>query len=194
MPNILTLICPSCQRALRVPEDLLGQWVKCPSCGETFTAPDSADELAPRPRPAPPPEPPPPPRRDDYDRDRGRRGYDDRDDDPGWRSDAADGKVQAIAVMTLIGGIVGCLFAVGWMATCFGFLWPGTYYSLVMGILAIVKGAALLGVNARREAAPQGTAILQIINIVVLDVANLTMGIIILVFLNEPEVRRYYRG
>src|ERR1700730_13265153 len=30
--------CPSCNRQLRVPEDLLGKQVKCPSCGMTFTA------------------------------------------------------------------------------------------------------------------------------------------------------------
>lgn len=47
----LVVSCPSCERKLRVPEDLLGQEVKCPSCGEVFTA--SADLGA-----APPPRPP----------------------------------------------------------------------------------------------------------------------------------------
>jgi hypothetical protein len=35
---------------------------------------------------------------------------------------------------------------------------------------------------------------MQIINIINLDVVNCAMGIISLVFLNEPEVRRYFRG
>jgi predicted Zn finger-like uncharacterized protein len=30
--------CPSCNAVLRVPDDLLGQQVKCPKCQETFTA------------------------------------------------------------------------------------------------------------------------------------------------------------
>ncbi len=30
--------CPSCTRKLRVPEDLLGKQVRCPTCGHTFTA------------------------------------------------------------------------------------------------------------------------------------------------------------
>src|SRR5437867_900616 len=30
--------CPSCERKLRVPEDLLGTRVKCPTCGGTFNA------------------------------------------------------------------------------------------------------------------------------------------------------------
>ncbi|HEV3082160.1 MAG TPA: hypothetical protein VGY66_20425 [Gemmataceae bacterium] len=30
--------CPSCQRKLNLPEDLLGRQVRCPTCGHTFTA------------------------------------------------------------------------------------------------------------------------------------------------------------
>lgn len=36
MPIIVS--CSSCQRSLRVPDDLLGKLVKCPTCGHTFTA------------------------------------------------------------------------------------------------------------------------------------------------------------
>jgi hypothetical protein len=78
--------CPACQRKLQVPESLLGQDVRCPTCGATFVA-RLADEpqpaphaAAPPPRWAPEPEPPlrPRPRRrgpDDYD-----DGYDDYED------------------------------------------------------------------------------------------------------------------
>src|SRR5690242_6374323 len=41
------LDCPSCARKLRVPDEFLGKSVRCPTCGETFGAPDS-----------PPPSPP----------------------------------------------------------------------------------------------------------------------------------------
>src|SRR5437899_794272 len=34
----IQLACPSCGRQLRVPDNLLGQQVKCPSCEKTFTA------------------------------------------------------------------------------------------------------------------------------------------------------------
>jgi hypothetical protein len=34
MPEVVT--CPSCERKLRLPDDLLGQEVKCPTCGTTF--------------------------------------------------------------------------------------------------------------------------------------------------------------
>ncbi|HXG12973.1 MAG TPA: zinc-ribbon domain-containing protein [Gemmataceae bacterium] len=36
MPTIVD--CPSCERKLRVPDDMLGKKVKCPKCGTTFTA------------------------------------------------------------------------------------------------------------------------------------------------------------
>jgi predicted Zn finger-like uncharacterized protein len=40
MPEIIR--CPSCERQVRVPDQLLGKLVKCPTCGTTFTAPANA--------------------------------------------------------------------------------------------------------------------------------------------------------
>jgi predicted Zn finger-like uncharacterized protein len=188
-----TISCPSCQRTLRVPESLLGQLVKCPTCRETFTA---ALEGPPPRREAPPPpprprdyagdEPPPRPYRDERD---------DWEDDDRPRRREKPSKVQAIGVMTLVGGILATLLGVG--LTLGGFpvccFWPGTYFSLVMGIMAIVKGADLLGANAHRSKPPMAVAVMQIINGVNGDFVNLTMGIITLVFLNDPEVKRYFR-
>src|SRR5262249_50877236 len=34
----IQISCPQCQRQLRVPDNLVGQLVKCPSCQNTFTA------------------------------------------------------------------------------------------------------------------------------------------------------------
>src|SRR5439155_12754509 len=110
------------------------------------------------------------------------------------------GKVQAIAIMTLVGGILALLTALTWLGVgglaSFGIccLWPGGYYSLILGILATIKGSKLLGKDGFREAPPKAIAIMQIINIVNGDIANCVMGTLTLVFLNEPEVRNYYRG
>src|SRR5262245_30610432 len=90
--------CPSCQRKLQVPDNLLGQDVQCPTCGAAFVARgggDSAPGQAPPPPratdygPAGPPRapdhPPPAPRDyDRYDRPRRRDDYDD-DYDRGYR-------------------------------------------------------------------------------------------------------------
>lgn len=52
MPEIVN--CPQCERKLRVPDELMGQAVKCPTCNRTFTASPAAP--AP-PSPVQPPEP-----------------------------------------------------------------------------------------------------------------------------------------
>jgi hypothetical protein len=177
---INTVACPSCRRPLRVPDTLLGQFVKCPRCEHTFDAPDDVEAL-----PPPPPEP--------Y-HHRPLLAADDEDLDrppPPYRAGSMPDKVQAIAVMTLVGGILGLVFCVAFAATCFGLLWPGTYYSLVMGVLATVKGAQLLGPRPAGGMPPRATAILQIINIVNLDVINLTLGILVLVFLHDRDVKEY---
>ncbi|MED5381224.1 MAG: GYF domain-containing protein, partial [Verrucomicrobiota bacterium] len=90
------------------------------------------------------------------------------------------GKLQAIAIMTLVGGIIGvlvgllygCYFGVLTIAT-FGFgvvfmLFP--IYSLIFGIMAVTKGSQMLGSNplpAFRSA--KSIAIMQIINIICCD-------------------------
>src|SRR5947209_2382898 len=53
--------CPSCLRQLRVPDDLLGKTVRCPSCQSTFTATASESPAMP-PGPADEGLPPPSPR------------------------------------------------------------------------------------------------------------------------------------
>jgi predicted Zn finger-like uncharacterized protein len=65
MPN--TIHCPSCNRELRVPDELLGKKVKCPACATTFTAsvagPEAAPQAAPQPAALQESEPSEPPRR-----------------------------------------------------------------------------------------------------------------------------------
>ncbi len=104
------------------------------------------------------------------------------------------GKVQAIGIMTLVGGILALL-------TCFGialgtmFIYIPWIYSLVLGIMAIMKGSQMLGSNpAPAFASARTIAIMQIVNIINCDVVNLTLGIISLVFLNDPEVKEHLRS
>jgi len=211
-----TISCPDCQRPLRVPESLLGQAVKCPSCAHTFTAPEQvADEPPPRPvseRPSRRPAAPPP--EDDYDdeprpsrrRPRDDEYEDDYDEAPrrSRRRREKPGKVQAIGIMILIGGILAALYAVGMLAyigiiglASMGIgllccLWPGPYYALIVGIMAIIKGSRLLGDKAHRETPPQGIAIMMIVNIINGDFLNLVLGILVLVFLSDEEVKDYF--
>jgi hypothetical protein len=186
-----TIACPSCRRTLRVPDDLLGCLVKCPACSHNFPAP--SDEPAPE-----PPRRSSPPAKLEEDDGRlppRRRPRDDREEEDlrVRPRDEKPGKVQAMAIMMLVGGILALLHGFAWAVSIVGLCWPGTYYSFVFGVMAIVKASQLLSERAYRQVPPQATAIMQIINIVALDVINLTMGIINLVFLSDPEVKRYFR-
>jgi hypothetical protein len=192
-----TLACSGCGRPLHVPDDLLGQEVKCPACHHTFLAPSTFNgtpvpEAVLSPRQEPPVRP----------ILHGEPQYHAaRMPTPGpfqetaeWRSPTEKPqKVQAIAIMLLAGGIIALLVGIGWAITCIGLAFPMTYYSFVVGIMAIVKAARLMGENARNETPPQAVAIMQIVNIVSGDVINLTLGIITLVFLSDPAVKAYFR-
>ena len=104
------------------------------------------------------------------------------------------GKIQAISVMTLVGGILAILTCLGIGLATVGF-WIPWIYSLVLGIMATIKGSQMLGSNpAPAFASARTIAIMQIVNIFNCDVVNLTLGIISLVFLNDPEVKEHLRS
>ena len=97
--------------------------------------------------------------------------------------------------MTLVGDILAILnfLAVGASSGFVCCLWPGLYYGLVVGIMAIIKGAALISVNAANETPPKTIAIMQIVNIINFDIPNCVMGILTLVFLGDPEVVGFFK-
>ena len=72
------------------------------------------------------------------------------------------------------------------------FLWIPWIYSMVVGILCIIKGAQLLGSNAHLQKPPKTQAILQIINIICCDVTNLILGIISLVLMGNDDVKAFF--
>jgi len=133
-----------------------------------------------------------PPARRDFDKD---EDEDDEDEEPRRRrGPKKPGQVQAIAIMTLVSGILATVWGTLFVLSCYGLLWPGTYYSLFAGIFAIVEGSKLLSEQGYLRPPPRLVSILLIVNIINLNVPCCAMGIINLVFLNEPEVRRYFRG
>jgi hypothetical protein len=201
MPSIID--CPACQGKLRVPAEQVGQPVKVEE--EDLPQRYEQDEYVESDRPSRrrasreeedelPPSPRSVPRRGDdaYEED----GEDNYEEEPrSRRSRVKPGKALAIGIMMLVGGIHAVLLGVG-LGLGSGFaccLWPGTYYSLVVGILAIIKGSQLLSARAYEQTPPKAVAIMQIINIVNVDIINCVLGIVALAFLGEPEIRRYFR-
>ena len=102
------------------------------------------------------------------------------------------GKIQAISIMTLVGGIIGVLIGLSW-GCYFGMITLATFgigvflmilpvYALIFGIMAIIRGSQMLGSNPMPAfKSAKSIAIMQIVNI-------------ILVFLNDPEVKDYLRS
>lgn len=107
------------------------------------------------------------------------------------------GKVQAIAIMTLINGILNVLFGLGLTASIvlgtvgIGLLCaPVTILPSVLGIFEIIGATKLMG-NPPRKFNVKTIAILEICAIIAGDAISLVIGILNLVFYNEPETQQY---
>src|SRR5262245_60190133 len=104
------------------------------------------------------------------------------------------GKVQAIAIMTIVGGCLAFMsvFAsIGLGSVC---LVPCLFipYNITVGVMALVKGIQLINDKDGSQSPPTAQAIMMIINIISLDFVNLVLGILILVFIADPEVKKFY--
>lgn len=110
------------------------------------------------------------------------------------------GKVQTIAIMTLVSGILNIIYSLALIVSFFfgAFVSVGatlcclpiTLYPMILGIFEIISGSKLMATPPKRFDV-QTIAILQIINIIVASVPSLVIGILNLVFYNEPEVKNY---
>jgi predicted Zn finger-like uncharacterized protein len=151
MPEVVN--CPQCKRKLRVPDDLIGKKVKCPTCATTFTASAGAapvpEEEAPRAsrRPATPPDEDEseevprarrlPARSVAYDEE---EDYEDEDEVPVGRRRPQEQTGNGMAVTGMVLGIVG--FVIGFVP-CFG--WVG----FILGILGCVFASIGLAAAVR---------------------------------------------
>jgi len=108
------------------------------------------------------------------------------------------GKLTAIGIMTLIGGILAVLVGIGEAvgvisSLCFAcFLIPGAAVSFFGGIFMIVQGTLLLGQNpAQHIHRTRISASIQIACILAGDVVNLILGILNHVFLSDRAIVDY---
>jgi predicted Zn finger-like uncharacterized protein len=149
--------CPQCQRKLNVPDAQLGQTVRCPLCGEEFTA---AVLHIQRPPPVPAQREPSPRRRDeddDYDR-RAPIGYDDLRTPSGAVRPHRGGPILALG---LIGMFMSFCILPGW----------------VMGGIAASMGATDLQQMARGTMDDSGRGLTkggQVCGIIALIISTLT--------------------
>ena len=108
----MTVVCPSCARKLNVPDNLIGELVKCPVCGQNFKVEEEPASAAPEVQVVQTAAEPPPPKIERKER------RDKEEDDPTWeysprmRRDLEPHRGTLILVL----GILSICMSV----TCFG--------------------------------------------------------------------------
>ncbi|MCD4753576.1 MAG: hypothetical protein K8R40_10930 [Anaerolineaceae bacterium] len=106
-------------------------------------------------------------------------------------------KVTAIAVLSLLNGIVsvfwGIIISIGALATIVGICClPATILPIILGGFEIVYAVHLLS-NPPRPSTPSKTiAILDIISIIYGNFISLVIGILLLVFYNDSDVKKWF--
>jgi len=203
---MIRFACPACSKVYKAGDELAGRKTTCKSCGAivviperpiqevlygTALPPEGMVESTPEPEPPPKRESQAPPRHD-FDADRADDEYED-DWEPRSSSRRKPGRVSAIGGM-LIGGGVWAIFAHLLSIAIFPLwcFWPGLYFGIVWAIFAIIRGAGLLGDRWFRQD-PRTIVIIQIIQAVNLDIVNIAMGIVGLVFLNDRSVHASFK-
>ena len=109
------------------------------------------------------------------------------------------GKLQAIAVMSLVMGIVNILAGTYWLVAGLMMFLVGVVftiipasYLIVLGILEIVNASKLLPDPVKVAQSPKYVAVMEIVAIVTCNVMALVVGILNLVFYNDEEVEMYF--
>jgi hypothetical protein len=108
------------------------------------------------------------------------------------------GKVQAIAIMMLVNGILnilaGLAITAGVVLTSFGFgiiCTPFTILPAVLGVFEVINASRLLTETPKPVKNLQTIAVLEIVAVICGSGLSLIVGILNLVFLSEPEVKAY---
>jgi hypothetical protein len=108
-------------------------------------------------------------------------------------------KVQTIGILMLISGILNILFSIGIGVAVLLTFWliftlcclPFAILPLVLGIFEIIMASKMLSATPQRISyqSVQVIAILEICSIIVGNFISMVLGILNLIFLNEPETK-----
>ena len=117
------------------------------------------------------------------------------------------GKVQAVAIMTLIDGILNIIVAISWGLLIIGgivgtlglgffllFCCPIPIYAVVVGVMEIIYATQIMPEPPTTREFPQYLAIMQIVNILSGNILSIVTGILALVFAKDPEVIAYFES
>jgi hypothetical protein len=121
---------------------------------------------------------------------------------PAFQIAQKPGKIQTIAIMTLISGITNILLMIFWgIFILIGgiaslglgcLLLPLVIPPIVLGVFEITYSAKLLSTPAKPTQPSQTLAILEIICILTGNVIAVAAGIVAIVLYSDPEVKAYF--
>jgi hypothetical protein len=105
--------------------------------------------------------------------------------------------VKTIAILTLINGIVNIFWGLAATATVVSTLVLACLAGFailptILGIFEIIYAARLLSEPMQPVRPSQTIAILEILCVLTLNVFSMIVGILSLVFLNDPQVKEYF--
>ncbi|MFI4861741.1 MAG: hypothetical protein ACIAXF_13805 [Phycisphaerales bacterium JB063] len=106
------------------------------------------------------------------------------------------GKLQAIAIIMLISGIINCLYSLYYLVLapftmCLSLI--ALPLILTAGIMEIVHASKLLKDPITVYKPATGIAVLEICCVLLCSMFSVVAGILALVFWSDPEVKQYYR-
>lgn len=103
--------------------------------------------------------------------------------------------VMAIALMTLVNGIVNIIWGIGMVGGTFGLsliCFPLPLFPIVLGGFEIAYAIKLLESPPRPVKPSQAIAILETVAVLVGNVFSLVVGILVLIFYNDAVVKDYF--
>ena len=107
-------------------------------------------------------------------------------------------RVSAIAILTLISGLLNCLLGLVWLVGFIGVVsggesgWlvslPIGAFCIVVGIKELVYAAVILPGSALVDKPAKHVAVMEIVNIASGSLWSFVIGILALIFYSDPEV------
>jgi len=118
---------------------------------------------------------------------------------PNFSATSKPGKVQTVAILTLISGITNIL----WPLTAYAIIGASTIFvgclflplfvpPIILGVFEIIYATKLFPDPIKAARPSQSIAILEIICALTVNIVPVAAGIIALVMYNDPEVKAYF--
>jgi hypothetical protein len=103
---------------------------------------------------------------------------------------AKPGKLTALAVLTLVAGVINCMTGLALVFGCWTIVC--TPFFVAMGVAEIIYATKLLPEPIKVPQLSPVMPILQIAAIILFNPVSVTAGILSLIFANDPEVKAYF--